>query len=68
MEAAVVMAAAAARLAACGVPRPRLRLAAIAVAALIDGLWLELCLSPGCFSGEEASRIAREQLDALIGG
>ncbi len=54
-------------LAACGVPQHRQRLAAIAVAALIDGLWLELCLSPGCFTGEEASRIARDHLDALIG-
>ena len=54
-------------LGACGVPQHRLRLAAIAVAALIDGLWLELCLSPGCFSGEEASRVARDQLDSLIG-
>ena len=53
-------------LAACGVAPARLRLAAIALAALVDGLWLELCLSPGCFSGEEASQIARGQIDSLI--
>ncbi|WP_353229498.1 transcriptional regulator BetI [Novosphingobium sp.] len=53
-------------LADCGVAPARLRLAAIALAALVDGLWLELCLSPGCFSGEEASRIARDQIDSLI--
>ena len=53
-------------LAACGLPRTRLRHAAIAITALVDGLWLELCLSPGCFSAEEAGAMARAQLDALI--
>ena len=50
----------------CGVAQGPLRLAAIALTALVDGLWLELCLSPGCFSGEEASQIARAQIDSLI--
>ena len=50
----------------CGVAQGQLRLAAIALTALVDGLWLELCLSPGCFSGEEASQIARAQIDSLI--
>ena len=50
----------------CGVPAPEQRRAAIAVTALVDGLWLELCLSPGCFSAEEAGGIARRFLDALI--
>jgi TetR/AcrR family transcriptional regulator, transcriptional repressor of bet genes len=54
-------------LADCGVPEQRQRLAAIAITALVDGLWLELSLSPGCFSGEEASTIARAALDAVIG-
>jgi TetR/AcrR family transcriptional regulator, transcriptional repressor of bet genes len=54
-------------LAACGVPGERLRLAAIAVTALVDGLWLELSLSPGCFSADEAGAIARAHLDSLIG-
>jgi AcrR family transcriptional regulator len=53
-------------LAACGVASDRLRLAAITVAALVDGLWLELCLSPGCFTAQEASRIACAQIDNLI--
>ncbi len=53
-------------LSACGVVPDRLRLAAIAMAALVDGLWLELCLSPDCFTADEASRIARAQIDNLI--
>ena len=43
-----------------------LRSAAIAITALVDGLWLELCLSPEAFSAAEASSIARRLLDALI--
>jgi len=50
----------------CGVAQAHLRLAAITLTALVDGLWLELCLSPGCFSGEEASQIARAQIDSLV--
>ena len=53
-------------LAACGVAPARLRHTAIAVTALVDGLWLELSLSPGAFSAAEACAIARAQLDALI--
>ena len=53
-------------LAACGLPGDQQRRAAIAISALVDGLWLELCLSPGSFSSDEASAIARAQLDALI--
>lgn len=53
-------------LAACGVAPGRLRSAAIAATALVDGLWLELCLSPDTFSAEEAGAIARQHLDALI--
>ena len=53
-------------LGACGVPQAEQRRAAIAVSALVDGLWLELCLSPGCFSAEEAGGIARRFLDTLI--
>jgi len=50
----------------CGVPSGRLRSAAIAATALVDGLWLELCLSPQTFTADEASSIARQHLDALI--
>lgn len=53
-------------LAECGLPAPRLRHAAIAITALVDGLWLELCLSPHAFSADEAGAIARSVLDALI--
>ena len=50
----------------CGVTTQHLPGAAIAVTALIDGLWLELCLSPEAFGAEEAARIVRAALDALI--
>ncbi|WP_374529109.1 TetR family transcriptional regulator C-terminal domain-containing protein [Novosphingobium sp.] len=51
----------------CGMARARLRHAAIAITALVDGLWLELCLSPEAFSAIEAGEIARSALDALLG-
>lgn len=50
----------------CGLPPGNLRAAAIAITALIDGLWLELCLSPQAFGADEAARIVRAALDALI--
>jgi AcrR family transcriptional regulator len=53
-------------LAECGIAPGKLRQAAIATTALVDGLWLELCLSPDAFSADEAGAIARAQLDALI--
>lgn len=53
-------------LAECGLPAARLRHSAIAITALVDGLWLELCLSPQAFSADEADAIARSVLDALI--
>lgn len=52
-------------LAACGMAAERLRLAAIGVTALVDGLWLELCLSPDSFSADEARRIAADYLAGL---
>lgn len=52
-------------LAACGTPAARFRRAAIALTALIDGLWLELCLSPQTFAPGEAETIARAALDEL---
>lgn len=54
-------------LAECGLPEARRYHAAIAITALIDGLWLELCLSPQAFSAEDAGTIARSALDALLG-
>lgn len=45
----------------------QVRLAAIAINALVDGLWLELCLDErGPFSPEEAEKLALDWLDALI--
>ena len=52
-------------LADCGTPTAQLRQAAISITALIDGLWLELCLSPQTFAPHEAESIARAALDRL---
>ncbi|WP_309622620.1 TetR family transcriptional regulator C-terminal domain-containing protein [Novosphingobium sp.] len=52
-------------LGACGTPEADRRRSAIAITALIDGLWLELCLSPGTFAGGEAQAIARAALRRL---
>lgn len=40
--------------------------AAIALTALIDGLWLELTLAPATFSAQDANVMAVRWLDALI--
>lgn len=53
-------------LGAAGVPVAALRRTAIAVTALVDGLWLELCLSPATFAPGEAAAIARDSLAGLI--
>lgn len=53
-------------LAACGVPTARLRLAAIGVTALVDGLWLELCLSPGSVTAAEARMLTAAYLADVI--
>jgi TetR/AcrR family transcriptional regulator, transcriptional repressor of bet genes len=43
-----------------------LRHAAIGLSALLDGLWLELCLDPDSYSRAEAVVIARTWVDALL--
>jgi len=53
-------------LGACGVNSADLRLAAIAITALVDGLWLELCLSPEAFTAAEARTITERQIEALL--
>jgi TetR/AcrR family transcriptional regulator, transcriptional repressor of bet genes len=53
-------------LANCAVPAGELRQTAIAIAALVDGLWLELCLSPQELTPAEAAAIARAALSRLI--
>lgn len=53
-------------LAEAGLPPHELRLCAIELTALVDGLWLELCLSPQAFSADEAAAIARAALARII--
>lgn len=53
-------------LAACGLAPAARRRAAIAITALVDGLWLELCLSPEVLDAETARAIAEEQIAALF--
>lgn len=53
-------------LAACGLRLAARRRAAIAIAALVDGLWLELCLSPAVLDADEARVIAEAQIAALF--
>lgn len=53
-------------LAACGLRPAARRRAAIAIAALVDGLWLELCLSPAVLDADEARAIAQAQIAALL--
>lgn len=43
-------------------------LAALALTAMLDGLWLELCLDPTTFSTEDATRIAHAWVDDLVAG
>ncbi len=43
------------------------RLQAVAITALVDGLWLELCLDDSVFTPAEAIGIARGWLDSLLG-
>jgi DNA-binding transcriptional regulator YbjK len=52
-------------LADCSLPAAELRTTAIAITALVDGLWLELCLSPHELTAAEAAAIAREALGRL---
>jgi AcrR family transcriptional regulator len=52
---------------ACHPTRADTRLEAVAITALVDGLWLELCLDDSVFTPEEAIGIARSWIDALLG-
>jgi AcrR family transcriptional regulator len=53
---------------AAGAPDIDGRLAAIALTALLDGLWLEWCLNPNTFSPEEAVAVCENWIDALFAG
>ncbi len=55
-------------LAACGLAPAARRRAAIAITALVDGLWLELCLSPGVLDADEALAIAAGQIALWLNG
>ena len=54
-------------LADCGLAGKEAGTAAIALTALVDGLWLELSLDETSFTPEEASAIAIRWLDVLLG-
>jgi TetR/AcrR family transcriptional repressor of bet genes len=43
-------------------------LAALGLTAMLDGLWLELCLDPTTFATEDALRIAHAWVDDLVAG
>ena len=49
-------------------PTLKLRPAAIALTALLDGLWVELSLSPKTFKPREAIAICEDWVDALCSG
>jgi AcrR family transcriptional regulator len=51
---------------ACGTPAEGTAPVAIALTALVDGLWLELSLDPTTFTPEQASVMAIRWLDALL--
>ncbi len=58
-----------AEIAASGASPPfKLRPAGIALAALLDGLWVELSLSPATFKPSEAIRACEDWVDALCSG
>jgi AcrR family transcriptional regulator len=52
----------------CGMPAGERRLAAIAIMALVDGLWLELCLSPDTFTADEARALAGRLVASYLDG
>lgn len=53
-------------LADCGIPPAQTGQIAIALTALVDGLWLELSLDKSTLSGEQASAIAVRWIDTLF--
>jgi AcrR family transcriptional regulator len=50
----------------CGIARVEAGAAALALSALVDGLWLELSLDPGTFSHDDASAIVVRWLNATL--
>lgn len=50
----------------CGMPPDKAGLAAIALTALIDGLWLELSIDSSAFTSDQASAIATRWVDVVL--
>lgn len=48
------------------IPRPAARIAAIGLTAMVDGLWLELCLDSSTFTIEEALAMVEEAMTYVI--
>ncbi|WP_176590158.1 transcriptional regulator BetI [Sphingobium sp. EM0848] len=48
------------------IPRPAARIAAIAITAMIDGLWLELCLDSSTFTTGEALGMIEETMNYVL--
>jgi TetR/AcrR family transcriptional repressor of bet genes len=48
-------------------PQDRARLAAISLTALVDGLWLEICLDSTTFSAEEAQAMVERAMMLALG-
>lgn len=48
------------------IPRPNARVAAIGLTAMVDGLWLELCLDSSTFAIEEALAMVHEAMTYVI--
>mgnify|MGYP001060138540 FL=1 len=48
------------------IPRPAARIAAIGLTAMVDGLWLELCLDSSTFTIDEALEMVKEAMTYVI--
>lgn len=51
-----------------GLNDTNMRLSAIGLSALLDGIWLELSLNPGGFAPDEAVRLCEAWIDGLAAG
>lgn len=49
-----------------GNPKPDVRLAAIGLSGLLDGLWIEWCLNPHTFTPEEGVRLCEAYVEGLL--
>lgn len=49
-----------------GWPEPDVRLAAIGIVAMLDGLWLEWCLNPEIFTPDEAIGLCERWADVFL--